>query len=277
MSAVSIWSAVATIPDNNLHVVVCNVGQGDAILVSLGTNQMLIDGGPDNSVLGCLSRHMPFYDRQIEVMLMTHPQADHLTGLIDVSKRYSVLRFIRSDVTNLTLGFKDLLKAVDHIPTHLATAGEEIKITTGKSIANFKIVWPTAEFVTQNKDQIQDMNDFAISGDLNFGQFDMLLTADADSRIELAEMATRLLTEVDVLKVPHHGSKTGMLPEWLNMISPKLAVISVGKKNRYGHPHPDALDLLQSHQVKILRTDQGGDVEIVSDGKKWWYNLQYGN
>lgn len=277
LSAAAIWGAIFTLPDNKLHVVVCDVGQGDAILVSLGTSQMLIDGGPDNSVLGCLSRHMPFYDRQIEVMLMTHPQADHLTGLIDVSKRYSVLRFIRSHVTNSTLGFKDLLKATGHIPTHFATAGEEIKITTGQSIANFKIVWPTAEFVTQNKDQVQDLNDFAVSGDLNFDKFDMLLTADADSRIELAEMATGLLKEVEVLKVPHHGSKTGMLPEWLDMISPKLAVISVGKKNRYGHPHQDALDLLKSHNIKILRTDQSGDIEIVSDGRKWWYNLQYGN
>ena len=269
LGAAAIWGAIFTLPDNNLHVVICDVGQGDAILVSLGTSQMLIDGGPDNSVLGCLSRHMPFYDRQIEVMLMTHPQADHLTGLIDVSKRYSVLHFIRSDVTNSTLGFQDLIKATNRISMHFATAGDEINFKNLK----FLVVWPTAEFVAQNKDHVGDLNDFAVSGILTFGDFDVLLTADADSRVELAEMATGLLKEVQVLKVPHHGSKTGMLSEWLNMISPKLAVISVGKKNRYGHPHQDALDLLLSHQIKILRTDQSGDVEIVSDGRKWWYKV----
>jgi len=277
LGAATIWGAVWTLPDNNLHVVVCDVGQGDAILVSLGTNQMLIDGGPDNSVLGCLARHMPFYDRQLEIMLMTHPQADHLNGLNFVAERYSVSYFIRSNVANTTVGFKKLIQVTAQVPQNFVTAGETIKISDGKTSVNFKIIWPTAEFVQQNSDRAVDLNDFGVSGILTFDSFDMLLTADADSRVEPAEIATRLLKEVEILKVPHHGSKTGMLPAWLDLVSPQMAVISVGKNNRYGHPTREALDLLSSRHIKTFRTDQNGDVEIISDGTKWRYNLQYGN
>lgn len=277
LGAAAIWGAVFALPDNNLHVVVCNVGQGDAILVSLGTSQMLIDGGPGNSVLGCLARHTPFYDRQLEVMLLTHPQADHLNGLIDVAKRYNVLHFIRSDVANTTVGFKQLLQATAQVPGNFVTAGETIKISSGKTTADFKIVWPTAEFMQQNRDRVGDLNDFAVSGILTLGDFDVLLTADADSRVEPAEMATGLLKEVEVLKVPHHGSKTGMLDAWLGAVKPQISIISVGKNNSYGHPSPVALDQLRKIESKVFRTDINGDVEVVSDGSKWWYNLQYGN
>lgn len=277
LGAAAIWGAIFVLPDDNLHVVVCNVGQGDAILVSLGTNQILIDGGPDKQVLGCLARHTPFYDRQLEVMILTHPQADHLNGLIAVASRYSVLHFVRSDVANTTVGFKQLLQATRQVPSSLVTAGETIKISSGKTTAVLKIVWPTAEFVRQNSDRVGDLNDFAISGILTLGNFDVLLTADADSRVEPAEMAGGLLKEVEVLKVPHHGSKTGMLDDWLGVLKPQISIISVGNHNSYGHPSPVALDQLRKIESKVFRTDINGDVEVVSDGSKWWYNLQYGN
>jgi len=94
LAVVTIWAAVAALPDKNLHVVFCDVGQGDAVLVKMGTSQVLVDGGPDNKVLECLARNMPFYDRRIEVVILTHPQADHMNGLVDVLERYTVLRFI---------------------------------------------------------------------------------------------------------------------------------------------------------------------------------------
>jgi len=109
LAAVTVWLAVLALPDNRLHLVVCDVGQGDAILVSYKTTQMLIDGGPNSAVLGCLADHMPFYDHRIEVVMLTHPQADHLNGLIEVLKRYTVLEFVRSDVENNTDGFRELM------------------------------------------------------------------------------------------------------------------------------------------------------------------------
>jgi len=104
---------------------------------------------------------------------------------------------------------------------------------------------------------------------LTYGSFDVMLTADVDQGVEDEELATGLLKKTEVLKVPHHGSKTGMTERWLGIISPQLAIISVGRNN-YGHPSSEAMDLLSSKQIRVLRTDVNGDVEVVSDGKRWW-------
>lgn len=267
-ACLAIWSAIWVLPDEKLHIVICNVGQGDAILVLKGTFQMLIDGGPDALVLNCLSKYMPFYDRRIEIAVLTHPQADHLEGFIDVAKRYTILQFIIGKQLNNTLGFKNLWQEINtkKIPTANVYAGNKIKINRD---LEFSVVWPTWEFVQNNNDRNTDLNSFAISGILKYGKFGMFLSGDADSGIELAEMDTGLLTPVEVLKVPHHGSKTGMLASWLKLISPKAAVISVGKFNKYGHPTPKALNMLAKIASKIYRTDQNGSVEVVSDGITW--------
>lgn len=266
LATIAIWAAVFSLPDKNLHVVVCDVGQGDAILVSLGTTQMLVDGGPDNRVMDCLAKHMPFYDRRIEMVVLTHPQADHMNGLIDVVKRYSILWFVRVPVSNNTSGFRELIKLLAAIEQLAVYSGDQIKLGG----FDFKIIWPTREFVETHDDKTTDLNSFAIVGRVEYGGFEALLTADADSDVELAEMTTGVITPVEVLKVPHHGSKTGMLPEWLRLVKPQAAIISVGKKNKYGHPNKEALDLLAKFTDKVYRTDQIGSVEVVSDGKKWW-------
>lgn len=269
LSAISIWSAVVVLPDRNLHVVVCDVGQGDGILVMQGTTQMLVDAGSGNKVLDCLARHMPFYDHQIEVAIITHPQSDHFGGFADVVDRYEVGQFLSDGFDNNTKSWKNLKNKIANIPYHTLSSGEIVKLSDQ---VTFNVVWPSQSYVAEVPREGLDLNVVAVVGRLNFKEFDMLLTADADSQIELAEMATGLLTPVDVLKVPHHGSKTGMLPEWLDYLSPQIAVISVGKNNSYGHPSQKALDLLTERNIKTLRTDQSGDVEIISDGQNWWYN-----
>ena len=266
LAVVAVWSAVFALPDNNLHVVVCDVGQGDAILVSRGTTQMLVDGGPDNRVMDCLAKHMPFYDRRIEMVVLTHPQADHMDGLIDVVKRYGVLQFVRVPIRNNTSGFRELIKSFAAIGQLAVYSGDQIKLGG----FDFKIIWPTRQFVETHDDKTTDLNSFAIVGRVEYGGFEALLTGDADSGVVLAEMATGLITPVEVLKVPHHGSKTGMLPEWLRLVDPQMAIISVGKNNRYGHPTKEALELLAKFTDKVYRTDQIGTVEIIFDGKKWW-------
>ena len=253
LAAASIWLAVLALPDNRLHIVVCDVGQGDAILVSYKTTQMLVDGGPNKAVLECLARHMPFYDHRIEVVVLTHPQADHMNGLIDVLKRYTVLEFVRSDVENNTEGFRELMALNMGRKIY---AGDELRIMNYE--LRFKILWPTKDL------QSKEINDYSIVGKLSFGDFDALLTGDAG--------VIAPTEPVEVLKVPHHGSKYGMTKVWLEATGPRLAIISVGKRNSYGHPAAEILKILSDEGIKILRTDLDGDVEIVSDGKKYWVN-----
>jgi len=286
LATVAVWAAALVVPDERLHVVFCDVGQGDAILVYRRSVQMLVDGGPDEKALACLARHMPFYDQRIEVVVATHPQADHIGGLTGVVGRYSIGNFVSGPEANSTAGFEGLQRQITSRKLRVSNlyAGDEIRM--GGIV--FKIVWPEKRWAMahlQNfgegnrrrgvilgvKTDGTDLNSFGISGIVSYGTFDLMLTADVDQMVEPEEMETGLLRPVEVLKVPHHGSKTGMTPEWLEKVSPRLSVISAGKKNRYGHPNEEAINLLRDQEIKILRTDVDGEVEIISDGKTYSY------
>lgn len=278
LAALAIWAAVFNLPDNNLHVYFCDVGQGDAALIVHGSTQILIDTGPDNKVLDCLSAHVPFYDHKIESVIITHPQQDHMGGLISVINSYTVMQLFIPPAENNIRVYRELLTqyALKKIPVANTYSMDVLKFNRFQ----FQVVWPEKDFVlahAQASDKVlgwksdgTDLNSFSIVGILTYGNFDILFTGDADAPVELAEISTGLLRPVEVLKVPHHGSKTGMLPEWLEVIRPQMAVISVGKTNNYGHPTQQALDLLSKFTSKIYRTDEQGTIELISDGKNYW-------
>ncbi len=277
LAVVTIWGAVLVIPDGKVHVVMCDVGQGDALIVFRGTTQVVIDGGPNDSVLQCLARYLPIYDKRIEVVVSTHPQADHMNGLIEVAKRYNVMLFVMGPENNTSLGYKQLWNVIKqkNIPVKHVYSGDQINLGG----MEFYSVWPSREYADAHVDSDKvlglnsdgtDLNRFGIVLKLKFGQFKALFSADADSGVDLAEIMTGLLESVDVLKVPHHGSRTGMTDEWLEMVRPKLALISVGRKNSYGHPSGEVIKRLSDLGIKTLRTDLEGDIEVISDGKEWW-------
>ena len=280
-------------PDGKLHIVFCSVGQGDGTYIRMPNQaDLLIDGGPDNKIVGCLGRHMPFYDHTIDAVILTHPQKDHLEGLIYVLQRYHVNNFITVPLKNDTDSYKRLVTELRkaHILPKYLTTNQELKF--GSVIS--QVLWPEKAWLasimdmnenelsqvgsTKNQGQIlglatdKDLNLFCIYLYLRYGNFDALFTGDGDRGTQSAMQETSvwsLLPEnLEVLKVPHHGSKTGMLSEFVDRLRPKLSVIEVGK-NSYGHPSKEAIDAL-SKWGKVLRTDQNGDVEVISDGKKWW-------
>ena len=262
--------------DGKLHLVVCDVGQGDGIFIRTPNgSDILVDGGPDDSILSCLSNHMPFWDRTIELMVLTHPHTDHAAGLIDVLKRYRVLHFVTEKVLGSTATYKRLEDelAVKKLSAQYLFSGDRIDFSDKTEIST---LWPTQEWLNQsqlqaangsNDSQNLDLNGFCLVQLFTYGNFTALLTGDAGANIE--DKLAAEIGKVDVLKVPHHGSKTGMSDFFLNQIKPSLAIISVGANNRYGHPAQSALDLLTSHNIKYFRTDKDGTVEVVSDGKSF--------
>ena len=275
-----------TLPDGKLHLVFCNVGQGDASYIRLPNNQdILIDGGPDDKVLSCLGRHMPFYDRTIDMVFLSHPQADHLNGLVSVLERYSVKYYSSGPEGNTTAGYQKLKKLITdkNIIVRNLYAGDRI----GFGDVFITGIWPSREWIAgklENNNLVEgnsnrvlgastsykEINDFSEVLLLTFGRFDALFTGDADSHIQPEILnANPYLTSVKVLKTPHHGSRTGIFEAFLEKVKPSLAVISVGK-NSYGHPSPEIIGRLKTIGSQILRTDQGADVEIISDGKDWW-------
>jgi competence protein ComEC len=261
--------------DGKLHMVVCDVGQGDGIFIRTPNgSDILVDGGPDDSVLNCLSNHMPFWDRTIELMVLTHPHADHLTGLISVLNRYRVMHYVTENVQSGSTSLKRLQAAlaVKGLTANYAISGERIDFADKTQLLT---VWPSSDWMESLKLQDRknlsaegsslDVNGFCLIQLLSYGNFTALLTGDAGQIVE--DKIAGGVGKVDVLKVPHHGSKTGMSDYFLSEVSPTLAVISVGANNKYGHPAKSALDLLNAHKIKYLRTDKNGEVEIATDGK----------
>lgn len=250
--------------DGKMHIVFCDVGQGDAVFVRTPKGaDILVDGGPDNKVLSCLSSHMPFYDRDLELVFLTHPDSDHMAGLIEIVRRYSVKRFYTSDIqgdTDLYREFVRLLKERS-INTEYTWMGDRMKVSDNVEI---ETLWPPKQssgFVKNNK------NIFSLVQHLSFGDFDMLLTGDTESAELNAIMSG--VDNIEVLKMPHHGAKNGVDSQLFKEFHPALAVISVGKDNRYGHPAEGVLKLLQDYKIRYKRTDRDGKVEIVVSKEKY--------
>lgn len=265
-----------TYNDKKLHVVFCDVGQGDAIFIRTPNgSDILIDSGPDDSVLTCLGKHMPFWDRNLELVILTHPHADHFIGLFSVLKSYKVRSFATEDLNNKTLGFVELMDLIrsKSIPTRFVLAGDRFILKDG---VRFEIVGPTEEFLKETSPGgfIGESGEFAsVETLVRYGKFSVLLTGDSQSS-ELSKILVRQLMDqddkpLDVLQIPHHGSRFGLTPEILDFLNPNLAVISVGAKNRYSHPAPEILQILRDRDIKILRTDQNGEIEIIIDGDIW--------
>lgn len=281
VTVVLVWVAVGSLPDDNLRLVACDVGQGDAILVQWKARQVLVDGGPSSRVLDCLSRYVPFWDRTIEVVVLTHAQDDHMNGLVEVLERYEVENILLSGALGEAKSFGEFREAVveEAAKVRLVKQGDLVRI--GPLLLEVK--WPKTSYGSEivweslSDDNVLGVN--AFSGDLNktsvvlelsFGSFEALLTGDIGQAEERALVGEGLLSGVEVLKVAHHGSKYSSSSEFLREISPDLALISVGGRNSYGHPTSDTLMGLDTVGAKVLRTDEVGDVEIVSDGKNFW-------
>jgi competence protein ComEC len=274
---------LTSLPDGNLHIVFCAVGQGDAAYIRFADGRdMLIDGGPDNKVIDCLGRHMPFWDRSLDLVVLTHPQKDHMQGLIEVVKRFRVGRFARSDVAHTSEGYAKLQEAIQSrgVAVKFVEQGEQVNIGE----ARISVLWPSGEQLARADSSnlaveegtinvlgaaVGDLNDFSVVFHLRYGTFDAIFTGDADTRVEGSYRGVPLAPDpIEVLKVPHHGSRTGMSEAYLDWISPRLAVISVGKNN-YGHPAPEILSMLSARSILTRRTDAAGDVEVVTDGQGW--------
>lgn len=259
LASVSVWLAAFSSDGRNLHLVACDVGQGDAILAVYGDTQILTDGGAGNSVLTCLQKYMPFWDREIELVILTHPQLDHYGGLIEVFSRYRVDTFLTNNFDSSTQGLKALENAVGGSGARVIHPNVGTRIRVG--MIYLEILHPSDDLNSTN------INDYSIVTILTFGDFEALLTGDIENKIgnEIAEKG--LVKDVDYIKIPHHGSKNGLTPALLEASRAEIAVISVGKNNSYGHPHQEVLDLLFSVGAKVFRTDESGDVNLETDGE----------
>jgi len=280
MGLVFIVQFLTSLPDGKLYITFCDVGQGDSAYLRFPDGRdMLIDGGPnEKSVLKCLDSVMPFWDRQLDAVVLTHPDQDHFKGLVAVIERYKVGIVYRSEISNSSDSFQAFEKAVKDagVPVRFVTAQDRMRLGAVALVS----LWPTKNFLSQTNNSLTlsgsdvlgasaiNRNDFSIVLHLRFGVFDAIFTGDGDSRIQ--DFYTSSLSfsdEIEVLKVPHHGSATGMTQDFIERIHPRYAIISVGENNSYHHPRKEALEQLEGVNAKVYRTDVDGTITVVTDGK----------
>lgn len=273
--------ALTPLFDNRLHLVFCDVGQGDGILIYQKQTQIVVDAGPDGKILSCLSRHMPFWDRRIELAIITNADLDHYGGFIDIVQRYDVGAFGTNMIGKNDKAFEALEDEIEKEKIPVSGLNYSGAVTLKK--LKLTVLWPSKEELANVVTPAEGskvlgattdttVNPYSLVLKLSYGAFDALLTGDIvpPATDEMAEGIGGLEGGgFEVLKVPHHGSKNGLTQKLVEKTKPQLAVISAGKNNRFGHPHKEVIELLSDKAIKILRTDTEGEIEIVTDGATW--------
>ena len=263
-----IWYAVFHFEARqNLLVTFFDVGQGDAIFIEVPNgNQILVDGGPGDRILAKLGNTLPFWDRSIDLLILTHPHADHLDGLLEVLKRYDVGMVLEPGVPHSIPEYQEWREVLGrkNVPVVVARVGEGINAGAGVVM---DVLAPFDDCCAASVKNVHDAN---VVARLTHGKTLILLTGDAEKMIEYRLFfESPEMIDADILKVGHHGSKTSTTEEFLAAVSPDVAVIQVGRKNRFGHPYQGVLERLAGASAKILRTDRDRDIRIWSDGARY--------
>lgn len=251
--------------DGLLTVAFLDVGQGDAIFIETPDDvQVLIDGGANNSVLRVLAEEMAIGDRDLDVVLATHPDKDHIGGLVDVLQRYDVANIIKTNNESETSTGEAFALALENenAEIYFAKAGQQLALGASTSIL---ILSPSGDV------RGLESNTSSIVAQLRYGDIEFMLTGDAPISIE--EYLSRTFgkdLESEVLKLGHHGSRTSSGEIFLDTVKPEYGVVSAGKDNTYGHPHSEVVENLQKRDINMLNTADSGTIVFKSDGKKVW-------
>jgi len=263
--ALLLLAAFGLRPDGRLHVSFLDVGQGNAILVQTPDgHDILIDGGPSSPAL-CLAlgEQMPFWDRGLDMVVITHPDADHITGLSAVLERFRVGRVLYAPIAGESATCEALWRQLEKsgIPATPARAGQQIGLGGGAVLSVNNPPSPPLRGTASDGDN----NGAVIT--LTIGEVGFLLSADIYWDGEYALLKRRAVAPATVLKVAHHGAATSTTPEFLATADPTVAVISVGTDNRYGHPDAAVMSRLAAAGIVSYRTDLHGNIEFSSDGE----------
>jgi competence protein ComEC len=267
-----VWLAVGQLPDGRLRVTFLDVGQGDAILIQTPQgNQVLIDGGPDPGVLFAeLGAAMPFWDHDLDLVVNTHTDADHLAGLVPLLERYRAGHVLVNGfvATSQTYAQWQANLAQAGVPVMRAQTGGRIRLDDGVWL---DILSPDARLFSGTE---ADSNNNSVVLRLSYGRFAVLLTGDAEAVVEETLRREGRWLQATVLKVPHHGSLTSSTTGFITAVQPQLGVIEVGADNEFGHPRPEVLARYRELGIPILRTDQHGTITLASDGARFWVGVE---
>jgi competence protein ComEC len=265
-----VWAAVLLHPGQRLEVIVLDIGQGDSLLIRTPAgHNLLIDGGPSGRlVTEALGDELPFWDRKLDMVVLTHPDNDHLTGLIRVLERYDVGQVMTGRQETDSDAFQAWRKLLDEeeVPVHTVAAGAWIDLGEG---ARLEVLGPPPGRFEEESES----NNASLILKLTWRQASFLFTGDAEAAAESALLADDADPRAVVLKVAHHGSAYSTSSSLLNAVRPVVAAISVGEDNRFGHPSEATLERLKG--TLVLRTDEQGEISFSTNGDRLWISTEH--
>lgn len=253
-------------PDGNVHVHVLDVGQGDSIfIVGPAGQQIMVDGGPNLSALSEIGKQMSLFDRNIDLMVLTHPHLDHLYSLPEILRRYKVQTVLITGIAYSLGRYDEFLALLQAEGSSLVIADPARDIDMGNGL-RLDVLWPPPIYF--GKTMKGDMNDSSVVMKLIYGEDSMLLTGDMEEVEENAVRSSGANIDADILKVAHHGSRSSTSTGFLLAVSPDIAIISAGKENKFGHPHLSLLDRLRHFGIPVQITANEGSIELELDGRE---------
>lgn len=248
------------LPDGKFHIYFLDIGQGDSVLIKTPENhQILIDGGPENIVIEELGEVLPFFDKSIDFVVLTHPHADHVDGLIEVIKRFNVNNVLITGVFYDSPDYKEFLRIIKEKNINVLFAESLTDFRFGDTILD--IIYPKNSIIDK---KFPNANNSSIAMRVLYKNIKILLTGDLEAEAEQKLIQTGFDLKADIFKAGHHGSKTSSTMDLLKKIQPTVVVIQSGAGNSFGHPHKEALDNFEKFGVKkIFRNDLNGRVEFI--------------
>jgi len=261
---INFWIAGSKGLSGELKITFLDVGQGDCIYFEFpdGRN-MIVDGGPPPAGKYIID---PFLKdkgvNSIDYMVLTHPDADHLSGLCDVIKNFNVESVIANGAIQTSDEYMDFLKYIKSKKINFKI------VRRWDEIDNFN---PAKIFILHPDEEnfdIYSSNSKSVVFKLIYKDFSILMCGDIESDVEYNILRERFDLKSDVIKIPHHGSSTSSTMKFLERVKPKIAIIEVGQGNRFGHPQKEVLERLEKTGAKIYRTDLNGTIELITDGHK---------
>lgn len=268
ITAALAWSGPEFIirESDSLTVNFLDVGQGDAIYIETPEHfQILIDGGPDKSILRELGEVMPFSDRSIDMIVLTHPHSDHVAGLVEVLRRYRIGEVYLTGVVHTSADYLTFLQLIEQENISAKEVGGPIDLVLDHGII-FQFLYPLESISGKGS---ENLNNTSIINRLVYGDDELLLTGDLEAEGEDLLLASGQDIRSNILKVGHHGSQSSSQEKFLKTVNPDMAIISVGSDNDFGHPSPRTISRLERLDIGVLRTDLESRIEIKSSGQGW--------
>ncbi len=251
-------NAPVTVDGEDVYVHFIEVGQGDAALVQTASGNLLIDAGTSDSIETLTAYLQTLGVETLSYAIFTHPHADHIGGATAILHACTVEHVVMPNAVSTSKTFEKMLTAID---------AEQCEVIEGKAGVTFSMGELVVELLAPVSDDVDDLNNASVVTKITYGNVSFLFTGDAESTSE-AEMLqwNDAKLNADILKVGHHGSATSSSAEFLSAVSPKVAVISVGLYNEYGHPHAKIVSRLEDLGATLYRTDKNGSIVVCTDG-----------